>query len=251
MDKNGNEIWLGLDVSTNCIGMCLFINDGTEDGQLVKLTQIVPKVNSKIKGIHSLFEKKKIFKNVMLEEWADVKIDRVIIEEPLLRSNNINTVSTLLRFNGMISDCVYEIFNVVPDFISSYDARLYSFPELLAIRKVAKDGTAYDRKKIIKAIKDNNLVLFGSYQFDIDKKVVMMDKVNSKYPNIDWKLDKNEEIKKENFDACDSLVAVLGFKNKLKYNNVKGEIIDVEELDDKIKYTVNFLDKTYKKQIIF
>ena len=109
MDKNGNEIWLGLDVSTNCIGMCLFINDGTEDGQLVKLTQIVPKVNSKIKGIHSLFEKKKIFKNVMLEEWADVKIDRVIIEEPLLRSNNINTVSTLLRFNGMISDCVYEI----------------------------------------------------------------------------------------------------------------------------------------------
>lgn len=231
--------------------MCLFINDGTEDGQLVKLTQIVPKVNSKIKGIHSLFEKKKIFKNVMLEEWADVKIDRVIIEEPLLRSNNINTVSTLLRFNGMISDCVYEIFNVVPDFISSYDARLYSFPELLAIRKVAKDGTAYDRKKIIKAIKDNNLVLFGSYQFDIDKKVVMMDKVNSKYPNIDWKLDKNEEIKKENFDACDSLVAVLGFKNKLKYNNVKGEIVDVEELDDKIKYTVNFLDKTYKKQIIF
>ena len=251
MDKNGNEIWLGLDVSTNCIGMCLFINDGTEDGQLVKLTQIVPKVNSKIKGIHSLFEKKKIFKNVMLEEWADVKIDRVIIEEPLLRSNNINTVSTLLRFNGMISDCVYEIFNVVPDFISSYDARLYSFPELLAIRKVAKDGTVYDRKKIIKAIKDNKLVLFGSYQFDIDKKVVMMDKVNSKYPNIDWKLDKNEEIKKENFDACDSLVAVLGFKNKLKYNNVKGEIVDVEELDDKIKYTVNFLDKTYKKQIIF
>lgn len=251
MDKNGNEIWLGLDVSTNCIGMCLFINDGTEDGQLVKLTQIVPKVNSKIKGIHSLFEKKKIFKNVMLEEWADVKIDRVIIEEPLLRSNNINTVSTLLRFNGMISDCVYEIFNVVPDFISSYDARLYSFPELLAIRKVAKDGTVYDRKKIIKAIKDNNLVLFGSYQFDIDKKVVMMDKVNSKYPNIDWKLDKNEEIKKENFDACDSLVAVLGFKNKLKYNNVKGEIVDVEELDDKIKYTVNFLDKIYKKQIIF
>jgi hypothetical protein len=251
MDKNGNEIWLGLDVSTNCIGMCLFINDGTENGQLVKLTQIVPKVNSKIKGIHSLFEKKKIFKNVMLEEWADVKIDRVIIEEPLLRSNNINTVSTLLRFNGMISDCVYEIFNVVPDFISSYDARLYSFPELLAIRKVAKDGTAYDRKKIIKAIKDNNLVLFGSYQFDIDKKVVMMDKVNSKYPNIDWKLDKNEEIKKENFDACDSLVAVLGFKNKLKYNNVKGEIVDVEELDDKIKYTVNFLDKKYKKQIIF
>ena len=251
MDKNGNEIWLGLDVSTNCIGMCLFINDGTEDGQLVKLTQIVPKVNSKIKGMHSLFEKKKIFKNVMLEEWADVKIDRVIIEEPLLRSNNINTVSTLLRFNGMISDCVYEIFNVVPDFISSYDARLYSFPELLAIRKVAKDGTAYDRKKIIKAIKDNNLVLFGSYQFDIDKKVVMMDKVNSKYPNIDWKLDKNEEIKKENFDACDSLVAVLGFKNKLKYNNVKGEIVDVEELDDKIKYTVKFLDKIYKKQIIF
>lgn len=62
MDKNGNEIWLGLDVSTNCIGMCLFINDGTEDGQLVKLTQIVPKVNSKIRGFILYLKKKKFSK---------------------------------------------------------------------------------------------------------------------------------------------------------------------------------------------
>jgi hypothetical protein len=50
----------------------------------------------------------------------------VVIEEPLLQSNNVNTVATLLRFNGMISKSVFDTLGV-PDFISSYDARKYSF----------------------------------------------------------------------------------------------------------------------------
>jgi hypothetical protein len=48
----------------------------------------------------------------------------VVIEEPLLQSNNVNTVATLLRFNGMISKSVFDTLGVVPDFISSYDARI-------------------------------------------------------------------------------------------------------------------------------
>jgi hypothetical protein len=43
-----------------------------------------------------------------------------------------------LRFNGMISKSVFDTLGVVPDFISSYDARKYSFPELMSVRKFKK-----------------------------------------------------------------------------------------------------------------
>jgi hypothetical protein len=57
--------------------------------------------------------------------------------EPLLQSNNVNTVATFIRF-GMISKSVFDTLGVVPDFISSYDARKYSFPELMSVRKFKK-----------------------------------------------------------------------------------------------------------------
>lgn len=252
MGKEENEIWLGLDISTNCIGMCLYLNDKTENGSIINLTQLSPKVDKNITGIQSLFEKKNIFKEKLKNEFNCIKIDKVIVEEPLLSSNNVNTVATLLRFNGMISDCVYEVLGVVPVFISSYDARYYSFPELLSIRKCGKNNVIYPKNKIIKAIKDNNLVLFGAYPFDIDKKVIMMDKINEIYTDIEWKKNKKGEIKKENFDACDSLIAILGYKNKLKYCNEKPTIISYNiDNEDFIEYKVKFGDKEYDKKIIF
>ena len=237
-DNKDNVVWLGLDVSTNCIGVCIFIDDGTPKGKIAKLTQVTPKVPKKINGvkvnnIQALFEKKKIFRDTLLTELSNYRIDRVVIEEPLLLSNNANTVATLLRFNGMIADCIYEMFNIVPDFISSYDARYYSFPELIAVRQRSKDGLPYSAKKVVSEIKHGEVTLFGSYPFDVDKKVVMMNCVNDVYGDIDWQLDKNGELKKENYDACDSLIAVLGYRNKERFNEAKAEIVG---------YTVDFVN---------
>jgi hypothetical protein len=50
----------------------------------------------------------------------------------------------------MISKSVFDTLGVVPDFISSYDARKYSFPELMSVRKFKKDGTALTDKQISK-----------------------------------------------------------------------------------------------------
>lgn len=69
----------------------------------------------------------------------------------------------------MISDSVYRILGIVPEYISSYDARKYAFPELMAIRKFNKKGEEYSKDKILTAIKKNKLVLFGEYPFDCDK----------------------------------------------------------------------------------
>ena len=126
--NENSDIILGLDISTTTIGCCVFLDDKSDYGKIIKLTHIVPKISSKIKGIESLFLKKDIFENEFLSLWKDTGIKRVIIEEPLLRSNNVKTVGTLLRFNGMISYSVYRVLGIVPEYISSYYARKYAFP---------------------------------------------------------------------------------------------------------------------------
>ena len=60
MNKEGKEIYLGLDVSTACIGISIIVDDGSDYGKIIELTHISPKVSSKIKGIEQLFLKKKI-----------------------------------------------------------------------------------------------------------------------------------------------------------------------------------------------
>ena len=91
MNNNKNKIILGLDISTTTIGICLLEDNGSDYGKIIELTHINPKVSPKIKGIEQLFLKKKIFEE-FLTKYKDFGIDDVIIEEPLLRSNNVNTV---------------------------------------------------------------------------------------------------------------------------------------------------------------
>ena len=92
----GNYI-LGLDVSTKTIGIALFEDTGGK-GDLKLLHHVTPKVKPNPKDkMQQLFEKARIFEEEFLNKYADIGIGRVIIEEPLLRSNNVNTVATLLK----------------------------------------------------------------------------------------------------------------------------------------------------------
>ena len=251
MDKEGRKILMGLDVSTQTIGVTLLLDDGSDYGKIIELTHISPKVPSKIKGIEQLFLKKQIFEKFILK-FKDLGIDEVVIEEPLLRSNNINTCGTLLRFYGMISDCIYNILGVVPVYISSYDARKYSFPELMAIRKFGKDGKQYEYKKIMNEIENSKFVLFGNYSWDVDKKIVMQGKVAELFPDIEWVYDKKGELKKENFDASDSYVACLGYLNLKKYGEIDMKVGAItssvstdgnETTPTKIEYDVEYWNR--------
>lgn len=201
---------LGLDVSTKTIGISLFEDEG-ESGKLQLLTHITPKVKPKPKdNIELLIKKAQVFQFEFLEKYSDIDISRVIIEEPLVRSNNVNTVATLLRFNGMICRSVYEVLNIVPEFISSYDARKFAFPELMEIRKTNKKGENYSEKEI----SGKQPVLFGGYDWEIDKKVVIWEKVNEREPQIVWMYDKHQKLAKENYDMTDAYTCVLGQMRK-------------------------------------
>lgn len=261
MENTENQIYpriiLGLDISTACIGVCVVKDNGSDKPEILYLGHKTPKISRKIKGIEALFLRKQIFEDEFIKEIAtSYTITDVIIEEPLLSSNNVNTVATLLRFNGMISEAIYRIIGVVPNFISSYDARMFSFPELVSLRKYNKKGEEYPLKHVNDAIKKDNIVLFGAYPFDIDKKTVMMNMVNEMYKDspIEWVLDKEGQLKKENYDACDSLICALAYVN-INHHGVDKPIIEnvvKEEMNNEVKisYITKIWDRKYEKNII-
>lgn len=206
-----SEFLLALDVSTSTIGIALFQDFG-DKGELKLLSHVSPKVKPQPESkMEELFRKVEIFENEFLLQYKGFGITKVVIEEPLLQSNNVYTIATLLRFNGMISKSVYDILGVIPEFISSYDARKYAFPELMAVRKFKKDGTPLSEKQIAK----NEPVLFGGYDFDVDKKYILWEKVAELEPQITWFYDKKNKLKKETFDTSDAYTAARGYMNKI------------------------------------
>jgi hypothetical protein len=208
--KHTNNFVLGLDVSTKTIGIALFEDFG-DKGVLRLLHHVTPVVKPKpLSKMQELFEKATIFEEEFLKKYKDIGITKVVIEEPLLRSNNVNTVATLLRFNGIISRSVYDILGVIPEYISSYDSRAYAYPELMQIRKLNKKGEPYSEKELSKA----KPVLFGDYDYEIDKKMVIWEKVSELEPQIVWLVDKKQKLKKENYDMTDAYTCIRAVMNR-------------------------------------
>lgn len=186
---------LGLDVSTKTLGFALF---ELSTSKLLEVTHISPKIKPQPEDkLEELIKKADIFKK-FLENYKNMGIASVIIEEPLLNSNNVYTVGTLIRFNSMVLKICYDILGVVPKFISTYNARKYAFPNLMAPNEKGRN------------------TLFGSFPKDIDKKKIIWDHVNLVCPDIEWQVDKNGKIKKECYDESDAICCVIGYINMIK-----------------------------------
>jgi RNase H-fold protein (predicted Holliday junction resolvase) len=180
---------LGLDVSTKTIGWALF---DIQTRELLELTHVSPVIKKKdITKIEELLLKTEIFKT-KLEQYKNLGITKVVIEEPLLNSNNAYTVGVLLRFNTLIAKEIFDTIGIVPEFISTYESRKNAYPEL---------------------VRDNGkgkYVLFGGYSKTVDKKVIIWEHVAKKEPQIIWSYTKKNTMKKENYDMCDAYTCVLG-----------------------------------------
>ena len=187
---------LGLDVSTKTTGICLF---DIESKELLELTHIspVPKPKEENK-IKELLLKSGIFRTKLLE-YKNLGITKVVIEEPLLNSNNVYTIQTLMRYNTLITKEIYDVLGIVPEYISTYESRKNAFSQL--VQKNDK----------------NKFVLFGGYPKDCDKKQIIWDLVAKREPQIQWQYTKNNTLKKENFDQSDAYCCVLGYMNKEKF----------------------------------
>lgn len=189
--KNTPKV-LGLDISTKTIGWALF---DVKSQELLELTHISPRPKMDKNNDDKLKElllKSEIFAQKLME-YKNLGILKVIIEEPLLNSNNIYTIQTLLRFNSFIFKEIYNILGIVPQFISTYNARKFAWPELVQENDKGKH------------------VLFGGLPKDIDKKMLVWEKVAKKEPQIIWAYTKNNTLRKENFDQTDAYTCALGY----------------------------------------
>jgi RNase H-fold protein (predicted Holliday junction resolvase) len=186
---------LGLDVSTKTIGWALFDIETKELLELTHVSPIVkPKEDNKTK---ELFLKTEIFKS-KLSEYKNLGITNVVIEEPLLNSNNVYTIQTLLRYNTLISKEIYDILGIVPEYISTYNSRKNAFPWLVQDNGKGK------------------YVLFGGQPKDCDKKQIIWEQVAKREPQINWVYTKNNTLKKENYDMSDAYCCVLGYMKQEK-----------------------------------
>ena len=186
---------LGLDVSTKTIGWSLF---DIQSRELLELTHISPVPKPKVEDkIEELILKSNIFRQ-KLENYVGMGIKYVVIEEPLLNSNNVYTVGTLMRFNTLVCKEVYDVLGVVPVFISTYNSRKFAFPELVQENDKGK------------------FVLFGGLPKTIDKKNVIWNLVAKREPQVTWLYTKNNTLKKENFDMTDSYACALGYMKMME-----------------------------------
>lgn len=243
---------LGLDISSTCAGWSVAerIN-----GASVK---VKPLVIGALK-FKSKDAETRLFSNVnefgclmdyIIGTYDD--IDTVVIEEAIPNTTiNINTTATLLRFNGMCSLEVYKKTGIIPRYISSYNARRYGFPSLSEVRFIDKKGEKYPAKKILADIKKGNAPVFGGYPSDIDKKVVVWESLNAKYPYIQWLKNTRDGFEKTNYDASDSLALIEGYVNMIEngYADTTPSCSLLHAYPDRIEYSIGFCGEHFDKII--
>ena len=194
MKKNNAKV-LGLDISTKTIGWALF-DIVTEE--LLELTHFSPVVKPKPDDkLEELIYKATAFEKRLIK-YKDIGITKIIIEEPLLNSNNIWTVGTLLRFNSMICKSIYDVFGVIPSFISTYNSRKYAWDELVGVNEKGQK------------------VLFGGFDKKVDKKVEVWKLVKKAEPQLKWEYTRFGNLKKEHYDQSDAYTCVKGYMKKEK-----------------------------------
>ena len=184
---------LGLDISTKTIGWALF---DMSNRQLLELTHFTPKLKPKPEDKVEEHLLKAVAFGEKLKELKGLGVVDVIIEEPLLTSNNLYTVGTLMKYNSMIVKTVYDILGIIPKFVSTYNARKFAFPSL-----VRENGKG-------------KRVLFGGFEKGCDKKKIIWDEVIKLEPDIQWQYTRNDTLKKECFDMADAYTCVKGYMSK-------------------------------------
>jgi len=119
---------LGIDISTSITGFAVL----DKDGELVYSDSIDLR---KRKGIFSKTEQIKekildIFEEFVVDNYKEDIIEHIYIEQSLhmfMRGkSSAKTLSTLTRFNGIVSWLIYELFEIEPEYIGATSARKHA-----------------------------------------------------------------------------------------------------------------------------
>ena len=174
---------LGLDISTSITGATII-----EDGEIIET--FVWDTRNKNK-FPSLYEKANLIREGLKILSVSYNIDAIFIEQSLhtFRSgfSSAQTLSTLSRFNGIVSWLCWEVFNIQPEMIAASSAR-----KKAGITIKRGDNA---KEKVLQFILDN-------------------------YPNIEIKYTKHGNPKPGMLDMCDSIIiALAGLENVREIRN--------------------------------
>lgn len=117
---------LGLDVSTSCTGICVIDSSVVPDDKGSHI-RLLDKVD--FKGCKTFFEKADAMQSTLSDilHRQGFKPEIFALEEPLLGfqkgMSSAATITTLMRFNGIVSYIGRSVYNVDPTYISSAHAR--------------------------------------------------------------------------------------------------------------------------------
>ena len=117
-----SHLILGLDVSTSVTGVCILNTEVVEGSHIIHLDRI------EFKKCKTFFEKADVAALELAELCKKFPGEyRVALEEPLLGfqkgMSSATTITTLMRFNGIVSYIAREIFKADPEYISASHAR--------------------------------------------------------------------------------------------------------------------------------
>lgn len=181
---NKINVYLAFDISTTCIGISLF----NQNGDLIEINHLVLKTDETVETDFRYLVKANFFKDY-IQKYKDYNVLDVFIEDPLLGSNNIFTAALLLKFNGICTYILHDEFKVLPKHITVYDVRKELCPEFVKIDKKGKQTLSFPK--------------------ELDKKEYIQQKINKMFPHIQWVYDKKGKFSKYNYDISDSIAVGL------------------------------------------
>lgn len=149
-----SKLVLGLDVSTSVTGVCII----NADAEPILGTHILHLDRIEFKKCTTLWDKAD---KVHQELSAITKLHpgeyRIALEEPLLGfqkgMSSAATITTLMRFNGIVSYIARGILGVEPEYISAAHARKLCGVKMLRTSVAGKSG----KEQVFSYMADNDL----------------------------------------------------------------------------------------------
>lgn len=149
-------IVIGLDVSTSCTGVCVLDSLRPPDD---KGSHILYLDKIEFKKCKTFFEKADVVNNdlVVLRDKLGLAFGVFALEEPLLGfskgMSSAATITTLMRFNGIVSYIGREVFGTDPTYISAASARKLAGVKL---QKTSVAGMTH-KEQVFKHMSENDL----------------------------------------------------------------------------------------------
>lgn len=144
---------LGLDISTSAVGICF--SESTTNIENILSTKELTAVE--FKKCKTLWEKA----DVMFETLTQLQIkygtpDLIAIEEPLMGfksgMSSASTITTLMRFNGIVSYIARNIYSLDPTYINAAHAR-----KLCGIKLVKTAIGGPQKEQVFSYMKEHDL----------------------------------------------------------------------------------------------